>query len=80
MVKAGAGGEDRLLTPVRVCRAALLVWAVLRVGFFGMRMAVTAASVNHLLADVLNVMDEWCPFLKGEIWLEEGEHCSALRL
>lgn len=32
MVKAGAGGEDRLLTPVRDCRAALLVWAVLRVG------------------------------------------------
>lgn len=28
-------------------------------------MAVTAASVNHLLGDVLNVMVEWCPFLKG---------------
>lgn len=25
----------------------------------------TAASVNHLLGDVLNVMVEWCPFLKG---------------
>lgn len=25
----------------------------------------TAASVNQLLGDVLNVMVEWCPFLKG---------------